>query len=117
MPAICLEALRRVVREPALDAAVDRDAVVIVEDDELSEPQGASQRASLVRHSFHEATVTHEDIRVVGDDLESGAVELLSASSFSAIAIPTALPDTLPEGTRGGLNPRRETVFRMAGCL
>ena len=35
-PAIGLEACRRVVAEPALDVAVDGDAVVVVDDDELA---------------------------------------------------------------------------------
>ena len=37
VPAVALEALRRVVSEPALDVAVDGDAVVVVEADEPPE--------------------------------------------------------------------------------
>ena len=48
VPAVGLEALRRVVGEPARDVAVDRDAVVVVEHDELAEA-AACRRASRPR--------------------------------------------------------------------
>ena len=44
LPAVGLETLRRVVGEPAVDVAVDRDAVVVVEGDQLAQPQRAGQR-------------------------------------------------------------------------
>ena len=48
VPAVGLETLRRVIGEPAVHFAVDRDAVVIVEGDQLAELQRAGQRARLV---------------------------------------------------------------------
>jgi hypothetical protein len=41
VPAVGLEALRRVVDEPGRDRAVDRDAVVVVDGDQLVELPGA----------------------------------------------------------------------------
>lgn len=43
MPAVGLEALRRVVGEPTLDMTVDRDPVVVVERDQLAETQRARE--------------------------------------------------------------------------
>ena len=43
VPAVRSEALRRVVRKPALDFAVDRDAIVIVKTDELAELERAGE--------------------------------------------------------------------------
>src|SRR5258708_3393962 len=46
-PATGLEALRRVVGEPALDMAVDGDAVIVVESAELAEAERPRQRAGF----------------------------------------------------------------------
>ena len=97
VPAIGLEALRGVVGEPAFDLAVDRDAVVVVEADQLAQPERAGERAGLVRDALHQAAVAQEDVGAVVDDLEPGTVEL-SASSFSASAMPTALARPWPSG-------------------
>ena len=75
LPAVGLEALRRVVREPARDLAVDRDAVVVVEADELAEAPGPGERAGLVRDALHQAAVAEEHPGVVVDDLVPGTVE------------------------------------------
>ena len=76
VPAIGLETLRRVVSEPTLDMAVDRDAVVVVERDQLAQAQGASERAGLVRDAFHQAAVAEEHISIMIDDVMAVAVEL-----------------------------------------
>ena len=76
LPAIGLEAARGVVGEPAMHLAIDGDAVVIVEGDQLVQPQGAGQRADLVADAFHHAAVAEEHVGVVVDDLVAGAVEL-----------------------------------------
>src|SRR5690606_38259287 len=52
LPAVSLEAARGVVGEPAVDFAIDGNAVVIVEGGELVQPQGAGQRADLVGYAF-----------------------------------------------------------------
>src|SRR6185437_11973884 len=57
MPTIGREALRRIVGEPTLHLAVDRDAVVVIEGDELTEAERTGQRAGLVRDSFHQASI------------------------------------------------------------
>ncbi len=75
VPSIGLEATRRIVREPAVDFAVDRDAVVVVETDQLAELQGAGERAGLVRHAFHQATVAEEDPGVVVDHVVARPIE------------------------------------------
>ena len=65
LPAVGVEALGRVVDEPGLDAAVDADAVVVVERDELVQLPCRGQRAGLVAHAFHQAAVAEKDIGVV----------------------------------------------------
>ena len=73
VPAVGLEALRGVVGEPAFDLAVDGDAVVVVEGDQLAQAQGAGQRADFVRDAFHQAAVAEEGVGVVVDDVEARA--------------------------------------------
>ena len=46
VPAIGFEALRRVVGEPFDDLAVDGNAIVVVEHDQLAEPQPSGERAA-----------------------------------------------------------------------
>ena len=75
VPAVRVEPLRRVVGEPAVHFTVDRDAVVVVETDELAEPERAGQRAGFVRHAFHQAAVAEEHVGVVVDDFVPGSVE------------------------------------------
>ncbi len=68
VPAVGAEARGRVVDEPALHRAVDRDAVVVVQRDQLVQLPRAGQRAGLVADAFHQATVAEEHIGVVVDD-------------------------------------------------
>src|SRR6185503_13312953 len=75
VPAVGLEAPWRVVAEPALHFAVNRDAVVVVERDQLPQSQAPGERARLVRDPFHETSVAHEDVRPVVDDGMAGTVE------------------------------------------
>src|SRR5690606_35793719 len=68
LPAVGLEALRGVVGEPAFHLAVDGDAVVVVEGDQLAQAQGAGQRADFMADAFHHAAVAQEHVGVVVDD-------------------------------------------------
>ena len=68
VPAIGLEALGRVVGEPAHHLAVDGDPVVVVDHDELAELLRAGERSRLVRDPLHHAAVAEEDVGVMIDD-------------------------------------------------
>src|SRR5688572_11908180 len=75
VPAVRLEALGRVVREPAGNVAVDGDTVIVVEGDELAEAERARERTGFVRDAFHHAAVANEYVCVVIDDFEAGTIE------------------------------------------
>ena len=49
--------------------AVDRDAVVVVEDDELAEPERAGERGGLLRDALHQVAVGRDHVHAVVDDL------------------------------------------------
>src|SRR5690606_23252633 len=77
VPAVGLEARRRVVGEPALHVAIDADLVVVPERDQLVQAPGAGQRRGLVRDAFHQAAVAQEYPGAVVDDVVAVAVEAL----------------------------------------
>ena len=82
-PAVGGKALGRVVNEPRGNLAVNRDAVVVIQRDQLAKLPGTGQGGGFVADAFHQATVAHEDVGVVVDDLVAGAVELLREQLFS----------------------------------
>ena len=75
-PAVGLEALRRVFGEPAGNLAVDGDAVVVVEHDQLAELQVSRRTTPLRANAFHEAAVADEAVGVVIDDRRAVLVVL-----------------------------------------
>ncbi|EXI65582.1 MAG: hypothetical protein AW08_03102 [Candidatus Accumulibacter adjunctus] len=81
-PAVGREALPAIVGEPAGDVAIDRNAVVVVDGDQLAEPEGAGERARLVRDALHQAAVADEDVGRVVDDFVPGPVELGGEDPF-----------------------------------
>ena len=116
VPAIRLEAPGRVVNEPGRHLAVDRDAVVVVEGDQLVELPGTGQRAGLVAHAFHQATVAEEHIGVVVDHGMAGAVELARQQLLSQRHA-HGVGQTLPQRAGGGLHAGRDADLGMARCL
>jgi hypothetical protein len=59
VPAVGFEASSDVLGERQVGRPVDRDAVVVVEVDELAEPEVARERGGLARHALHEVPVRH----------------------------------------------------------
>ncbi|MNZ78871.1 hypothetical protein D3C78_974610 [compost metagenome] len=113
LPVVGFETLRRVVGEPAFDFAVDGDAVVIVEGDQLAQAQGTGQGSDFVGNAFHHATVTQEHIGVVVDDVMTFAVEL-RAHDFFGKGKTNGVGQTLAERTGGGLDAWGVTELRVA---
>src|SRR5690606_39117759 len=116
VPAVGLEALRRVVAEPAGDVAVDGNAVVVIEADQLAEAKHAGQRAGLVRNAFHEAAVTGKEIRVVIDDLVARLVELRGQDLLRERHA-DGIGQALAQRAGGGLDARRFAVLRVTRRL
>ena len=116
VPAVRLEASRRVVGEPAGDVAVDRDAVVVVERDELAQPPRAGERARLVRDALHQAAVADEHVRVVVDDRVARHVELACEQRLGerhAHRVGEALAERAGRRLHAGRNPRFRVSRRL----
>jgi len=116
VPAVGLETLRGVVGEPAFDVAVDGDAVVVPERDQLAEAKGAGQRAGFVRYAFHQAAVAEENVGMVIDDFMAGLVELGGQHLFGQREA-DGIRNALAERAGSRFNADGDAVFRMAGCL
>ena len=114
VPAVGGKALRRVVGEPAGDVAVDRDAVVVVNGNQLVQLQGAGQRAHFMADALHQAAVAQEHIGMVVDHLEAGPVELRGQHLLGQRHA-DRVGQTLAQRSGGGFNAWRETVFRVTG--
>ena len=120
MPAVGGEARRRIVGEPAFDMAVDRDAVVIVEGDQLGQTQRSGQRAGLVADALHHAAITQERIGVVVNDVVTGV--LIFAVEFRGQQLlgqrhAHGIGDALAQWTGGGFHARRHAHFGVTGGL
>ena len=114
VPAVRLETPRGIVGEPALGLPVDRDAVVVVEHDQLAETPRACKRAGLVRYAFHQAAIAHERISSVVDDLVPCAVEARGDQPLRE-RHPDGVREALSQRTGGGLDTRCHAVFGMSG--
>ncbi|MND93572.1 hypothetical protein D3C80_857610 [compost metagenome] len=113
LPVVGFETLRRVVGEPAFDFAVDGDAVVIVEGDQLAQAQGTGQGSDFVGNAFHHAAITQEHIGVVVDDVVARTVELRRHDFFSQ-GKTHGVGQALAQWTGGGFYARGVAEFRVA---
>lgn len=82
VPAVGLEALGGVVGESALHLAIDRDTVVVVEDDQLAKPLGTCQRSDLMGDALHQSAITDKTVGVMVDNSVVRAVKLCSQGTL-----------------------------------
>jgi len=113
VPAVGLEAPAPVLGEGQVGAALDGDAVVVVEVDELAQAQVAGQRGGLGGDAFHQVAVADDGVDVVVNDLVAGAVEAGGQVGLGD-GHAHAVGEALPQRAGGGLHAGREAVFGMA---
>ena len=116
VPAVGAKALRGVVHKPRRHLAVDGDAVVVVQGDELVQLPSAGQGAGFMADAFHEAAVTQEGIGVVVHDgvarlVEFGGEQLLGQRHAHGVG------DALAQRAGGRFHARRDADLRMAWGL
>ena len=95
------------------DRAVDRDVVVVPEDDQLVELQVAGKRDGFLADAFHEAAVADDRIGVVILQVGTEFVSQLAFGNRHADGIGNALA----ERAGGGLDAGGMAIFRVAGGL
>ncbi len=113
LPVVGFEARRGVVGEPAMHFTVDGNAVVVVEGNQLVQPQGTGQRGHFVRNAFHHAAIAQEHIGVVVDDGVAVTVEL-GRHDFFGQGEAHGVGDALAERAGSGLDARGVTMLRVA---
>ena len=96
-PALGLEAPAHVLGEGQAGAALDGDAVVVIEQHQLLQAQVPGQAGGLLAHALHDVAVPGEGEGAVVHHRVAGTVEPV-ASQRSAMAMPTALPMPCPRG-------------------
>ena len=93
LPAVGLEALRDVVGVRPLGRSVERDRVVVVDVDDLAQPEVAGQRGGLVGDALHEVAVGADRERVVVHDLRAVALAQEALRHRHPDAVGEALPE------------------------
>ena len=90
MPAVGFVALADIFGEGQGRRAIDRDAVVVVGDDQFAQSEVTRERRGLGSDPFHQVAITGEDPDVVVEEGEAVAIEV-GGQHRSAMAMPTAL--------------------------
>ena len=113
VPVIGFETLMGVVGKPAFGFAIDRDAVMVIEADQLAEAERARQRADFVGDPLHQAAVAHKHVGKVVDDVVTRTVELRRQRAFSDRQT-HGVGQPLAQRPGGGFDARRVADFRVA---
>ena len=106
-------ALGGVVGKPVLYFAINRNAVVVIKNDELGQAQRARKRTDFVRNAFHQTTITHKRVGVVVNNCVLGAVELSGQQGLGQRHA-HCIGQTLAQRARRGFNTWRDADFRVA---
>ena len=110
VPAVGLVAPPDVLAEGEVGRAVDRDPVVVVEHDELAEPEVAGPGAGLGGHALHQVAVARQHPDAVVDDREAGAVEG-GAEHAPRDGHADGVAEPLSQGAGGRLDAGRDEVL------
>ena len=113
VPAVGIEALDDVLGEGHRRRPVELDVVVVVEDDQLAQPEVAGEARRLGRDAFLEVAVGRDDVGPVIDDGAVGLVELGRQPSLGD-GHPDRVGEALAERARW--SPRRRASARIPGC-
>ncbi len=115
-PAVGREAGGHVLVEREARRAIEADAVVVPDPDQLLEAEESGDRGGLVRDALHEIAVGADEPRAVVDDLVAGAV-VPGGQHRLGEGEPDRVGETLTERTGGDLDARGVAPFGVAGRL
>ena len=83
VPSVCLHALVDILSECTVGVSVNGDSVVIVDRNQVAELQVTGEGSSLRGDTLHVASISHEDVCVVIDELKTWLVELGTGLALS----------------------------------
>ena len=113
MPVIGLESLLHVLGERQLRRPVERDQVVVVEEDQLAQSQRTGKRGRFVRDAFHQVAVAADAVGVVIDNVEAGLVVDRGQMLLRDAHSPTDMARPCPSGPVVTSTP---SVSPRSGC-
>ena len=114
VPAIRLEPAGGVVGEGERGLPLDRDPVVVVEEDEVAEAEVPGEGGRLVRDPLHQVPVAHDAEDPVAEHRVAGAVEP-GLGHLRRDRHADARREPLPERPRRRFDPWRVPVLRVPG--
>lgn len=112
VPSVCLHALVDILSEGAVGVSVNGDSVVIIDGNQVAELQVAGERSSLRGDTLHVASISHEDVCVVVDELETWLVKLGTGLALSN-GKTNSVGETLSKWTGGDLDTWSIVGFRV----
>ncbi|MET3215893.1 UNVERIFIED_ORG: hypothetical protein ABIC48_003662 [Burkholderia territorii] len=114
MPAVGVEPLRAIFGEGDSGAGGQCDPIVVVQADQLAEPEMAGKRCGFRCDAFHQVAVADKCVGVVIHDLEAGTVVARGELRFRHRHA-DGVGEALAERAGRRLDARREAALRMAG--
>ena len=110
MPAIGGEARAGIVGKGEAGRAVDRNAVIVIIDDQLAEAQMTGQRGGFMADTFFHVAVAGDDIGVVVDQTVEADAQMGLGDRHADRG-----GEALAQRPGGGFDAGSDIVFRMAG--
>ena len=116
MPAISVEALHPVFGEGQLGTTFNRDVIVIIQINELTQFHVTGQRSGLMRQTLHQVTITDDSVGVMVDNLLFGLIESFCQKRFgNGHANPVG--KALSQWPGGRFNSRGQAIFWVTGSF
>src|SRR5262249_21372655 len=91
--------------------ALDSNAIIIVDPDQIAEAQVSGQRRRLAGDAFHHAAIATQRHNIMRDDLMPGTI-VVRPQPAARDSHPDTSRHPLPEWPGGCLNPWRQRVVR-----
>src|SRR5271156_314056 len=103
MPFLSVETFDHVLVEAELGVPVDSHVVVVVEIDDVAEPEMTRDRRSLARHTFHQVAVAADAENAMIEQARLVAIEM-RLEMLRRHRHPDAIAEALAERAGGGLD-------------
>ena len=116
VPAVGVESLGDLLVEGEVRCALDRDLVVVIDRDQLAEPEVARKRSRLGGDALLHVPVAADHVGVMVDHLVVAAVVVGGVAGLGEREA-DAVGEALPERPGRDLDPRRDPVLRVARAL
>ena len=70
LPAIGFKSGSGIIGKPTGNRTINRDAIVIIQTNELAQTKGTSQRAGFMRNPLHQTTIARKDVGMMINNVE-----------------------------------------------